>query len=145
MTGPRDWAMTAARDHEDSPIIGLWKLGSEEPMLGVVPNLPTRIVTKGLTCMGPLCLAILTAFLLLAGSASADVTGSGAEQATEAASASPEASPVAQVSEQATEAAPTVPAPSTTPEVSPVPQVTEPPAEAVASVPVAGPAPQAPA
>ena len=68
--------MTASRDHEGLPIIRPWKLGSEETMLGVVPNLPTRIVTKGLICLRPLCLALLAVLVLLAGSARADVTGS---------------------------------------------------------------------
>src|SRR5262249_62404543 len=92
--------MTASRDHKGLPIIRAWKLGSEETMLGLVPNLPTRIVTKGLNCLRPVCLALVAVLVLFAGSASADVTGSLADPATEDTSAmSPEAAPITPVAE----------------------------------------------
>ena len=41
-------------------------------MLGIVPNRPTRIVTKGLIRLRPLCLALVPAFVLFTASAHAD-------------------------------------------------------------------------
>src|SRR5262245_35720386 len=104
--------MTAVHDHEGSHIIGARKLGGEEKMLVIVPDLPTRMVTKSLSCLGPLCLALVAAFLLLVASASAEVTGPVAEPGS---AASTEATPVPQGTEQGGETGVGVPVAGTAP------------------------------
>jgi hypothetical protein len=112
-------------------------------MLVIVPNPPTRIVTKGLGCVRPLCLALVAAFLLLVGSASAEVTGPVAEPGS---AASTGATPVAQGTEQGEETGVGVPVGGSAPEATP-PAAAQPPPPAPsqpAPAPVAGEAPPPP-
>ena len=110
-------------------------------MLVIVPNLPTRMVTKSLSCLGPLCLALVAAFSLLVVSASAEVTGPVAETGS---AASTETTPVAQGTEQGEGAGVGVPvAGSATGGAPPAAAETLPPASQPTPAPVAGETPPA--